>query len=211
MYVADIGVKCPQCGVSFNSRQLPIILDTGLRNSELRQDFRGVLPQLEQFAVCTCPNCGKADWVNSFQAATDPPALNQVTVTPHLQFRTAALNAERDGKGSFQVGLLYLHAAWCADDTRAFPQAREYRRLACEAFQRSLNDGTCPFERRGEIEYLIGELYRRAGEFDSCQQHYGQVIGNLPGKLALMARKLMKLAEKGSVEPVQFDSIEGEG
>ena len=205
MYLADIGVKCSNCGIKFASRQMPVLIDTGYRNSELRQDFKGQIPQFEEYAVCTCPSCGKADWVNNFEVTEEPTVLNQRASTPHLQFRAAALGAERQGRDFFNVGLFYLHAAWCADDNRAFPQAREYRRLAADAFQKSLVDVSCPVDRRGEIQYLIGELLRRSGEFDASIAYFKQIIPRLPGQFAMMARKLMRLAENNDTTAIDFE------
>lgn len=205
MYFADIAVKCPSCGVKFNSKQLPVIVDTGIRNSELRQDFQGQAPQFEPYGVCTCPGCGRADWVTEFPATEEQAVLTQPVVTPHLQYRSAALTAERDGKDSYSIGLFYLHAAWCADDNRAFPQAREYRRLAVDAFKKSLIDVSCPLDKRAQIEYLIGELLRRVGDFEAAKEHLRQAIPRLSGRYAYMARKLIRLAELGNVEPIQFE------
>lgn len=206
MYLADIGVKCPSCGVKFNSRQIAVLIDTGQRNSELRQDFEGKAEQFEPYAVCTCPSCGKADWISSFEPTAEQAVLNQPHSTPHLQYRAAALAAERSGRDFYNVGLLYLHAAWCADDNRAYPQAREYRRLAADSFRKSVFDVSCPVAQRMEIEYLIGELLRRSGDFEASKQHFRQIIPRLSGKYAYMARKLMRLAENGSVDSIRFEN-----
>lgn len=209
MYVADVAVKCPQCGIKFNSRQMPILIDTGMRNSELRQDFKGEMPQFEQYAVCTCPSCGQSDWVNNFEVTEELAVLSQASTTPHLQFRAAAILAEREGRDFFNVGLLYLHAAWCADDSRAYPQGREYRKLAADAFQKSLVDASCPVDRYAEIEYLIGELLRRAGEFEASRAHFNRIITHLPSKFAILARKLMRLAENNDTSLLDFESEGG--
>jgi uncharacterized protein (DUF2225 family) len=206
MYLADVAVKCPTCGVKFNSRQVPVVLDYGYRNSELRQDFQGQGPQYESYAVCTCPGCGRADWISGFPATKEPAALNQPQLTAHLQYRSAATYAERNGRDFYQIGMFYLHAAWCADDNRAFPQAREYRRLAADALRKSLTDVSCPVSSRVQIEYLIGELLRRAGDFEAAHAHFKEVIPRLSGKFAYMARKLMRLAEVRRSEPINFES-----
>jgi uncharacterized protein (DUF2225 family) len=206
MYLATIAVRCPTCGIKFNSRQLPQLVDTGIRNSELRQDFEGRAEQFEPYAICTCPSCGLADWMHVFPATKEVAVLSQPSTTPHLQFRAAALGAEKAASGFYNVGHLFLHAAWCADDARAYPQAREYRKLAADAFSKSLLDVSCAFEQRPNIEYLIGELYRRAGEFEKSKLHFSQVISRLPGKYAYMARKLTKLATQGNMDSIRFES-----
>jgi uncharacterized protein (DUF2225 family) len=205
MYLADVGVKCPNCGVKFNSKQLPVYVQTPRRNSELRQDFNGKNPQFEQYIICTCPSCGRADWMNSFPATKEPTVLSQPRVTPHLQFRNAGQNAERQGRDTYNAGMFYLYAAWCADDSGAYPQAREYRRLAVESFSKSLVDACCPIIHRAEIEYLIGELLRCSGELQSAREYYRSVIPKLPAKFAFMARKLTRLAEQGKTEPIAFE------
>ena len=186
-----------------------MLVDTGRRNSELRQDFEGKAEQFEPYAICSCPSCGKADWINHFEATAEEAVLNQPHSTPHLQYRAAALAAEKKGHDLYNVGMLYLNAAWCADDVQAYPQAREYRKLAATAFRRSLVDVSCPIEHRVEIEYLIGELHRRAGDFEGCKQHYRQAIPRLSAKYAYMARKLMQLAENGSTESIGFENEVG--
>ena len=205
MYLATVPVKCPTCGIKFNSRQLPIFLDTGIRNSELRQDFEGKAEQFEPFKICTCPGCGKADWMTTFEPTDETAVLNQSNTTPHLQYRQAALEAERRGGDFYNIGTLYLNAAWCADDAGAYPQAREYRKLAADSYAKSLLDVSCPFDQRPTIEYLIGELHRRSGEFEKCKLHYNQVIVRLPGQMAVMARRLIKLATLGNTDVIQFD------
>jgi hypothetical protein len=124
----------------------------------------------------------------------------------HLQYRNAALGAERDGRSNFQIGMFYLYAAWCADDVSAAPQAREYRRLAADAFARSLVDYSCPTQQRPELDYLIGELLRRSGDFNFAQEHLRKIVTQLPGKFALMGRKVIRLAEQGRVEEIAFDA-----
>jgi uncharacterized protein (DUF2225 family) len=206
MYLSTVGVKCPNCGVKFNSRQVPVHYDSGKRNSELRQDFQGQYEQFEPYAVCTCPSCGRADWIDHFEPTSEEAVLNQPASTPHLQYRSAAVGAERGGSTFYNIALLYLHAAWCADDARAHPQAREYRRLAADAFAKSLIDISCPIEKRPEIEYLIGELLRRSGDFEAAKKHLRDVIPALPARFAFMARKLMKLCELGNIESIQFEA-----
>lgn len=205
MYLATIPVRCHTCGIKFNSRQLPVYTETGVRNSELRQDFEGLAEQFEPFTICTCPSCGLADWMHTFEATREVAVLNQPNTTPHLQFRAAALGAEKNGGDFYNIANFYLNAAWCADDARAYPQAREYRKLAADAFSKSLLDVSCPHEQRSIVEYLIGELYRRSGDFDRCRQHFNNVIQRLPARYSLMARKLIKLAGQGNMDSIRFD------
>lgn len=206
MYLAQIAVKCPRCGSKFNSRQLPAWVDLGIRNSELRQDFAGKAVQPEPYSVCTCPACGKSDWIGKFPAVQEEAVLNQSSLTPHLQFRNAAMQTEQFSKDFYDVGNLYLYAAWCADDAKAHLQAKEYRMRAIESFNKSLNDVSCPVKERLTVEYLIGELYRRLGDFASAQSHMQEVLPRLPGKLAYMARKVMKLAAEGNSDTDNFES-----
>lgn len=202
MQLTEIGVKCHQCGIRFRSRQVPIILDRGRRNSELR--LLGEAQHFEPYAVCTCPSCSHADWATAFRRTEEPAVLGQKNEPPHLQYRAAALNGERAGKSFYKIGQLYLYAAWCAEDVGALPQSREYRKLAIDSFEKALADGSCPNDKRGEIQYLIGELHRRAGDFGECLEYFEKVIPHLPGKFAMMARRLMRLAEQGETAPIDF-------
>ncbi len=206
MYLAKVAVKCPRCGSKFNSRQVPVLVDLGIRNSELRQDFGGRAPQPEPHVICTCPACGKADWTAQFPAVKEEAVLNQSALTPHLQFRNAATQAEQLTKDFYNAGILYLYAAWCADDNKAYPQALEYRQNAIQAFTKSLQDVSCPVNERPTVEYLIGELYRRVGDFASAQTYLQDSLPRLSGKLAYMARKVMKLAAQEKSDPDTFES-----
>ena len=209
MQLVEIGVKCPGCGIKFTSRQLPEVVDTGLRNSEMRQHVGDVKPCYEHFTIATCPSCGRADWATSFPPTSEICTLNQPQAPPHLQYRQAAIGAERQGRNFYSAGLFYLHAAWCADDVGAIPQARQYRRMAADTLRKSVIDVSCPLANKPEIEYLIGELYRRCGDFEVCRDYYQPIIGRLPGKFALMARKVMRLAELNSDELIEFENIGG--
>lgn len=204
MYVADIGVKCSTCGVKFNSRQLPAVIDIGYRNSELRQFFKGVIPQYEEYFVITCPSCGRADWSTSFEVIEEPAYLNAPATTAHLQFRQAAMTAEKEGRSFYNIAYLYLYAAWCADDRNASVQAFEYRRLAADAFSKSLVDGSCPADKKAETEYLIAEILRRAGDFAASREYFVKIVGRLPSHFAIMARKLMRLCEVSDSQAIDF-------
>jgi hypothetical protein len=193
VHLIEIGVKCPNCGIKFTTRQLPEVVDCGVRNSEMRQHLGDIKPCYEHFTIATCPSCGRADWATSFPPTDEVCSLNAPQSPPHVQYRQAALNAERQGKNFYSAGLFYLHAAWCADDVGAV----------------SLIDVSCPFSNRAEIEYVIGELYRRAGDFEQCKDYYQPVIGRMPGKFALMARKVMRLAELRSDDLIEFENVGG--
>lgn len=96
MFVAEYGVKCHHCGIKFRAKQIPIILDNGLRNSELR--LKGKAEHFEPFAVCTCPSCSHSDWATSFRRTEEQAVLGQKNDPPHLQFRSAALSGRKRWK-----------------------------------------------------------------------------------------------------------------
>lgn len=179
-------------------------MDNGYRTSELRLYFHGDQEQFEPYAVCTCPSCGMADWATAFKRTYEEAYLVQAYLPAHLQFRTAALAAERKGKSFYSIAQYYLYAAWCADDDGAVPQAREYRRLAIDSFHKSIMDGSCPKDKKGEIEYLIGELMRRSGDFQGASDYFRGVVSHLPGRFAIMARRLIRLAEQENLIPIDF-------
>src|SRR5690349_22066620 len=92
MLLAEVGVRCDRCGTSFVSRQLPTFIDIGHRNSELRQDYRGYQPMMEQYAIISCPSCGRADWSTAFPPVPGTPVLTQASTSAHMQYRQAALD-----------------------------------------------------------------------------------------------------------------------
>ena len=212
MDIVDIPVKCQRCGAKFTSQQVLTMLDTGLRNSELRHTPPPAdppVPSFEHYAVITCPSCGKVDWSNTFAVIDEPVSLRQASAVSHLQFRMAAIEAERQGQDWYHIGMFYLYAAWCADDALALPQAREYRVHAGEALRKSILDGSCPPSQRSMLDYLIGEVLRRSGQFQECQEYFKEVIPRLLAQYAYMARKLMRLADNGEFAAVPFDASAG--
>ncbi len=144
--------------------------------------------------------------MNQFPATEEQAVLNQSPVTAHLQFRNAALEAENVGRDYYKAGMLYLYAAWCADDSNAQLQAHAYRNSALQSMKQALNDGSCPLNERATVEYVIGELYRRTGDFAAAQGYLQDVLARLPGKLAYMARKIIKLAEQGNSDLIAFEN-----
>lgn len=204
LHVADFGVKCQNCGIKFLSRQIPIILDSGSRNSELR--LKGEAQHFEPYAICTCPSCSHVDWATSFRRVDENCVLGQKKDPPHLQFRQAAINAERSGRSFFQIGEFYLYAAWCADDVGAMPQSREYRKLAIDCFSKALLDENVSTNKKSELQYLIGEMLRRSGEFTRAKEHFEEVIPSLPGRFAMMARRIIRLAEQNELAPIDFST-----
>ncbi|MBX9692794.1 MAG: hypothetical protein K2Z81_10445, partial [Cyanobacteria bacterium] len=148
MHLAEVGVKCHSCGANFKSKQLPVIIDSGQRNSELRVTSSD---SFEHYAVCTCPSCGLSDWATAFKKTEDQCLLLQPGSASHLQYRAAAIAAEQSGRDFHTIGMFYLYAAWCADDLGAVPQAREYRRLAIDSFRKAIVDGSCPKANRSSV------------------------------------------------------------
>ena len=206
MDLIQIVVKCPRCGSKFNSTQVSAWVDTGMRNSELRQHFGGSTPQMEEHAVCTCPTCHNSDWMSQFPPINEQAVLNQAQMPAHLQFHAAAIAYEQEKHDYYNAAILYLYAAWCADDSRAYPQAKQYRGCAIRSFTCSLNDVSCPINEKPTVEYLIGELYRRTGDFAATQSHLTGALPHLPGKLAYMARKIIKLAALENSGLTSFDN-----
>ncbi len=144
--------------------------------------------------------------MGQFPAVKEEAVLNQSSLTPHLQFRNAGTQAEQLAKDFYNAATLYLYAAWCADDSNAHMQAREYRQEAIRVFIKSLHDVSCPINERPTVEYLIGELYRRVGNFTAAKAHMQEALPRLPGKLAYMARKIIKLADEENSNVDSFES-----
>jgi hypothetical protein len=205
MLLAEVGVKCPRCGMQFNSTIPESVFDTGLRDSELRCVPAPGEQPFEPLVVCACPGCGKADWTLSFNPGSQLFGARETPTPSYSRFAQAAREAQDSGGSSYSLSMYYLYAAWCADDAGA-PAAGEYRRLSAELLTRSLADQSCPLFQRATVEYLIGEIQRRRGAFTECLRHFKEVIPRLPARYAFMARKLMRLAELSMSDPVPFDS-----
>ena len=119
---------------------------------------------------------------NSLPGASPSSTSSSSAVAPMVavpgseKYEAAAKVAEWAGAEPRQVADLLLRAAWCCVDEGDVEAERYFRRKAAWAFEQALSayDGVAR-EERAVLTYLVGELWRRAGDLKAARQWFEQV------------------------------------
>lgn len=203
--------ECPNCRNEFESAALASS-SHGAVTTEFRPVALGMPP--EPYEVHTCPKCGLSGWDEVFEDDTIAPRTSKLIadrVTPLVRggsvpawrrYEYAAWIAEWQDKPDDTVAYLFLCAAWCCDDSEEDPTgdlATGYRQQAITFNQRALLDDRLEGNRRAEVTYLIGELYRRIGGLESADQWLRRV-----GELVASdetGRRIAALADRQRTAP----------
>ena len=174
--------ECPNCRNEFETAVLASS-SSGAVTTEFRPVALGMPP--EPYEVHTCPTCGLSGSDEVFEDDTIQPRTSELVaerVTPLIRsgsvpgwrrYEYAAWIAEWQSEPNDTVAFLFLRAAWCCDDSEEDPTgdlATGFRRQASTFNQRALGDDRLEGNRRAEVTYLIGELYRRIGDLEAADQ-----------------------------------------
>ncbi|MFX0094219.1 MAG: DUF2225 domain-containing protein [Candidatus Hodarchaeota archaeon] len=107
-----------------------------------------------------------------------------------------------------QIAWAYLWASWQAREERNCPNEKRFQLLAANYFEKAILEKNLKNNEAIEhIKYLIGELYRRAGEFDVAIEWFSRVNRNHPR--AETARRQMSLAEQQNSNSSFFEAVDG--
>ncbi|AHG92579.1 Protein of unknown function DUF2225 (plasmid) [Gemmatirosa kalamazoonensis] len=169
----EITLQCPVCGTWF-SAAAPEESDARARTST---DFHRRVdgPEPVAYLVALCGACGFAgprdDFACDVVTGASTAALDGVMasrgdrVAASEKYEAAADIAARRGDGDAAVADLLLRAAWCCIDEGDVEAERFFRRRAARTFERALAlYDEVARERRAVVTYLVGELWRRAGD-----------------------------------------------
>lgn len=175
----SIDLRCPVCETRFRTQAVMATNAFGGKHTDFREISSGVQPLAYQ--VHRCDECGFAGSERDFSedasvspllraqlqrelaAPTGGPAGQPVPASE--KYEVAARIAAWQGSSARQVGEMWLRAAWCSADEHDLEAERYFRIRAA----RTLEDGLATYdgiarEERAVITYLIGELWRRAGD-----------------------------------------------
>ena len=132
--------------------------------------------------------CGYSGGESDFTGATEVSplvkehVLNELAPSGASECRLARQSTKRrprllSGRESSRVRsqIFCLRAAWCCVDEGDIEAERYFRRLAAWTFEQALSsyDGVAA-EERAVLTYLVGELWRRIGDFD--RQETGLIV-----------------------------------
>jgi uncharacterized protein (DUF2225 family) len=108
------------------------------------------------------------------------PQLSAAVVSGSEKYEAAAKVAEWQGLDVRHVADLLLRAAWCCVDEGDTEAERFFRRKAAWKFEEALAsfDGVAR-EERAVLTYLVGELWRRAGDLHQAAEWLERVAGEI--------------------------------
>lgn len=211
--------ECGCCRYQFDDA---VIGSCGYANkdSDFRPNYWGMNPL--PYFIHSCPRCG----YTAYDIGSIPPAALQVwLVKGGMQFvltqleesiRQAAqqygsgwqkylravICAEQAGLDTLKIADLFLHMAWTARSEEAFSAERYAQRRALHYFRQAFEAELVPGAMQPEVLYLIGELYRRVGEFVPAQARLEAAIAAAERRdnedIARLARHQHHLAQNGN-------------
>jgi uncharacterized protein (DUF2225 family) len=190
--------SCPACGNTFNDGVVMSMGSSGM-DTDFRPHYWGVDPL--RFFVHTCPECHYSGYQDDFQEGVrlNPILLQRIKSgmlfkdleerlgdslkgnRPFLDGSTKYLLAARtvaaSGRGFLKAAELHLRSAWCARVEAKSNVEALAQEEAVRAYRSSMARGEVPAQMQPTVVYLIGELYRRQGEFRDAIEYFSEAEG----------------------------------
>lgn len=172
--------ECPNCGSRFQAEVLTSTNNFGGQRTDFKQVASGMDPLPAM--IHSCQRCGFTGNRSEFRGTVQPEVAEKIKtdIFPHVlderldahtRWEFAARIAEWRGQSVWSVADLYLHAAWCADGDQG--KQSYYQRKAADYFEQAIEEEK---EQPLQILYLIGELYRRAGDQAVAENWFDKTI-----------------------------------
>ena len=201
---------CPICQHDFDYNVLLSTNAAGGIESDFRARAVGTDPL--PFTVLTCPRCSYSADTARFEQPVLPGVAYQLKTlverilaeTPgkhSRRFHLAAELLDQAGEEPQDTGWMFLRASWMARDESDAPAEALYQRRASESFRKYLTDnGHAPDA--GQVTYLLGELARRLGDFETACTLLGQV--SRTERFYPTAQKMLERAREQDRRPARF-------
>jgi len=193
-------LTCPACGTAF---QAHVVASCGYagQDTDFRPRYWGLDPQ--PLFVHTCPRCLFSGYEAHFAAPVSEELREWLVEERGLgrlqssagsrRYTLAARCRERAGDNDVAIADMYLRASWCARVEEDRAMERLSQRRAVERFQRALETDLVLLDQQTAITYLVGELYRRLGDFELATAYLARVLdtdwADLAGRQLDLARQ----------------------
>jgi uncharacterized protein len=182
----QIELSCPICGNSFRSQAVVSTNAFGGKRTDFHERAAGTQPLAYLIHMCNC--CGYSGMERDFTGEAEVSPLLKEHVWNELapkallaasgseKYEAAAKVAEWQGLEPRHIADLLLRAAWCCVDEEDIEAERFFRCHAARMFERALGsyDGVAHDE-RAVLTYLVGELWRRAGDLAKARDWFDRV------------------------------------
>jgi uncharacterized protein (DUF2225 family) len=182
--ITTLEFHCPCCSEHYEDTVSTLAGTPGLTTTDFFTLAVG--EQTIHYQVHTCPHCGFSceemeegelmGDVRRFVSDVITPQLTEEEVPSWKKFELLALIDENLGAGSYSLGMLYLHAAWCAFDMKQKGTEKHYRKKAIEHFERLIGSGNMDQDLTYLVPYLLAEQYRRTDYEEDAARWYDWVM-----------------------------------
>ncbi|MCK8489298.1 DUF2225 domain-containing protein [Paenibacillus sp. MBLB2552] len=189
----QIKVTCIHCENEFSTSR---VRPSFKRATRTDTDFCGYYQKEnpDYYVVRVCPSCGFASTENSASRLTDrqnalfedaiASRFNKKSYGGHRDWDTALetyklalICAQTIGETDRIIASLLHHIAWLYRYQSNVEQEKRFLEFALEAYIRVYeNEGVGGSDAR--LMYLIGELYRRVGNYNDAVKWFGRVIND---------------------------------
>jgi uncharacterized protein (DUF2225 family) len=187
----QIELTCPICFNRFSSQAVLSTNSFGGKRTDFHERAVGAQPL--PYFIHMCSRCGYTGSERDFgeEAEVSPllkehvwdelaPKLPPGTASGSDKYEFAAKVAIWQGAEPRRIADLLLRAAWCCVDEGDIEAERYFRRHAAWMFEKALAsyDGV-ERDERAVLTYLVGELWRRAGDTKQATEWFDRVPGEI--------------------------------
>ncbi|MBU5488218.1 DUF2225 domain-containing protein [Clostridium sp. MSJ-8] len=190
----DRKITCPICGNEFTTKSVKVnSVRIASKDSDFFVRYKTGNPYL--YDIWTCEKCGytamKSDFdkIKSFEKDILKEQLlpkwkerhfNEI-MTPSdalEKYKLALINASILGRSKGTLGFILLRIAWMYRLEEDEEKENHFLTQSVKCFEEAFSTEPFPIYglQRDSLTYLIGDLYRRIGEYDKALTWYSNVI-----------------------------------
>jgi uncharacterized protein (DUF2225 family) len=187
-------LTCPICDKENRTQTIASLGWTGMKRTDFREN-----PIMLPYLIHTCGSCGFTGIKTDFEAESEFRTVDKFMFRKFLteiagetaegkhaladvRYELAAKIAIHEQRPKRTIGLLYLNAAWCAEEQQDYEAERFYRIKAAENLgqfisQPWISEDEMGGDGKAVLCYLTGETWRRAGYVARAKIWFSEVAG----------------------------------
>lgn len=179
-YLENKQKTCAICQQEYHYQELRDHTSFGLRDLDTRPP--GMMRNMIHLMVQKCPYCGYAnDDISKNMDHIEKTQLQDPVYQMTLQDESINFAIKKcilagmlcEKKNAKKAGMMYLKAAWLADDAKKLGVAKKMRSKAIRYLENALTENE-----NEVIRLIIVDLYRRIGMFDEAREYAMYLLDN---------------------------------
>lgn len=210
-YLYTVEKACALCNKEFTLTKVRSRLLKVKQDTDFCTYYSGINPYY--YSIWVCPHCGYAAPDSHFDELTTEQkeklasflktrkvnvdfrgtrTCEQAIATYKLAIYFYELLSSRPSRPS-RLGGMYLKLAWLYRESEKQPEEQQALAKAVENYERALSTERLPIGNLTEVAltYLVGDLYRRIGEYEKALPYFNKIISSQQAK---MERNIYNLA-----------------